>query len=122
MSAFPFSKEVRGMFLALTLVVLPLSATSLAQNNNVNNPASQSNTQTTTTQTNRPVQTTRTETRQERDIDIPWGLLGLLGLAGLLKRPKKVTETVVQRETEVRDVRTEPVRERMDTNQPGNRL
>lgn len=40
--------------------------------------------------------------QQEEDNDFPWGLLGLLGLAGLLKRPK----TEVVREPVIRDTTT----------------
>ena len=29
----------------------------------------------------------------EEDNDFPWGLLGLLGLAGLMKRPRRIVET-----------------------------
>ncbi|MDB4880346.1 MAG: hypothetical protein JWL60_1792 [Gemmatimonadetes bacterium] len=61
----------------------------------------------TTTTTN--TDTTVMASQPEEDRDFPWGLLGLLGLAGLLKRPQR--EVVVQRE---------PVVPHTSTGRPGD--
>ena len=68
-------KSARAGALALGLLLLPLTASVPAQNNDNNNSGAT---------------TTRTETREERrddrreEKDRDWGWLGLFGLAGLL--------------------------------------
>ncbi len=126
--------------LALFVALVPLTLSTAAQNTNgantgstntgqttaqpnanVNRPT-ESTTQPVNTNVNRPAATPRSEptprtiVREERGIDIPWGLLGLTGLLGLLRRPKRVVERVEVHDTkrvEVHDTtnqRNEPRR------------
>jgi MYXO-CTERM domain-containing protein len=53
--------------------------------------------------------TTTTQTEEDDDSDFPWGLLGLLGLAGLIPRRRKEEVHVHPRE-----VHTTPVPPRDD--------
>lgn len=48
--------------------------------------------------------TTTTHTEEDDDSDFPWGLLGLLGLAGLIPRRKKEEIHVHEREVHTRPV------------------
>ena len=67
----------------------------------------QTNTNTTRTQT--------TEVRTERERGFPWGLLGLLGLAGLIPRKRKEVEVAEFRDTRPKEIRTEVRTETRDT-------
>ncbi len=69
----------------------------------------QGNSGTATTSTTATTVSSGTDTlvrEPKEDRGFPWGLLGLLGLGGLLKRPQR--ETVVQREVPLRDTTTGP--------------
>ena len=123
------SKLVKAYFLILFMALVPLALPAAAQNTNgantgrttaqpnanVNRPT-ESTPQPTAT-VNRHAETPRTEPtrttvvrQEERGIDIPWGLLGLAGLLGLLRRPKRIVERV-----EVHDTKRVEVH---DTNRP----
>lgn len=61
--------------------------------------------------------TTRTETTRtvERETSFPWGLLGLLGLAGLIPQKRKTVEVEEFRDT--RQVKSAPVNQNVVDNQ-----
>ncbi len=71
------------------------------------------------TSTPRPqaTSTTRTETTRtvERETSFPWGLLGLLGLAGLIPQKRKTVEVEEFRDT--RQVKSAPVNQNVVDNQ-----
>ena len=103
---------IRISLFALFMTLAPLVAPALAQNSN------NSNNERSTTNVNRDAEPRRTEARQDRDVDFPWGLLGLAGLLGLLRRPKRIVETVEVHDT---NVRTEPRRDADPMDRPGGR-
>jgi len=63
-----------------------------------------------TTTTGDTMVTTTTTQHQEEEHHFPWGLLGLLGLAGLLKRPKEreVVTRPVERTTRPAEIHVRP--------------
>jgi hypothetical protein len=69
------------------------------------------------TSTPRPqaTSTTRTETTVERETSFPWGLLGLLGLAGLIPQKRKTVEVEEFRDT--RQVKSAPDNQNVVGNQ-----
>ncbi len=101
---------------------------SLAQNSNTANSGT-----TTTTSTSTPVRTNnntttvqqKTEVRTETERGLPWGLLGLLGLAGLIPRKREVNQVAVAEfrdtarpkeiHTEVRETTTNTVKDNTST-------
>jgi len=105
------------------ITAMPLSA----QNSNLGNTSS------TTTSTSTPVRTNnntttvqqKTEVRTETQRGLPWGLLGLLGLAGLIPRKREVNQVAVAEfkdtarpkeiHTEVRETTTNTVRDNTST-------
>lgn len=83
------------------------SATSQAANGNTAT-TNTTRTETTTTTRTTPTSTPRTEVQTvvEKENGFPWGLLGLLGLAGLIPRKRSVEVTGVRDTT--RETRTTP--------------
>jgi len=93
-------------------LALMMVMTSTAQNSNTVNSGT-----TTTTSTSTPVRTSnnsttvqqKTEVRTETERGLPWGLLGLLGLAGLIPRKREVNQVAVAefRDTSPKEIHTE---------------
>lgn len=81
------------------MTVLPSSAQPGNANVNTGNTAVR--TETTSTPRAQATSTTRTETTRtvEQERSFPWGLLGLLGLAGLIPRKGKTVEVEEFRDT-----------------------
>jgi hypothetical protein len=99
------------LVLGLTVMtVLPTSAQTNGNAGNANMSTGNVAVRTDNTNTPRaqPTGTTRTETTRtvERETSFPWGLLGLLGLAGLIPRNRKTVEVEEFRDT--RQVKTAP--------------
>ncbi len=109
------------------ITAMPLSA----QNSNLGNTSS------TTTSTSTPVRTNnnsttvqqKTEVRTETERGLPWGLLGLLGLAGLIPRKREVNQVEVAEfrdtspkeiHTEVRETTTNTVKDNTSTTENRN--
>ncbi|MEJ7701338.1 MAG: WGxxGxxG family protein [Pyrinomonadaceae bacterium] len=101
------------------LTVLPTSAQTNGNAGNANMSPGNTTVRTEATSTPRPqaTSTTRTETTRtvERETSFPWGLLGLLGLAGLIPQKRKTVEVEEFRDT--RQVKSAPDNQNVVDNQ-----